>query len=575
MSFTTPPAEKPISRRRQGPSSTVDVLRLPPHNEDAEKGLLGSILIESGGAVLADCRKASLLPEDFYNSAHQTIYAAMLALDDAGAPVDDITLPERLHSTGELKQVGGPAYINELSDRIEVTVHAAHWRVIVQEKARRRRLIATVTAACEKAYDPASPVSELAAGTISALVSLERGAEGDEESLRAVVDKTDEMWRLALEGKPAPYRRTIPWPIPEMNEKFEPLCWEDGDELVIICARSGVGKSSMVRQMIRDHVFGADPTTIVQVYLLETKARQLVARIAGLRSEIPYRESLDAGKLAKWRKSSERLMRYRTGEQYGTTRPGEDFMAFKHRCEEEEFAVQADIHSEWMQKIREVSDERLFVRAHTFDCDKICAQARATHRLTGRTDLVVVDYLQIVKLRTDKGRNGYEIIAEIAAKMKELSRSLGCPVIVIGAVTVDGDGMPELEDLRGSKDAGYAADRIIGVHRPAKDATGAEQTDDRAVKHVQIRQIKARDQGVFTLWSGFRSQLTRFEPLDRHYGATSSTPDGFARGRGRPPGSTDKSPRAAYGSLTRNGERVAAPAKPAAHDDRPWADENP
>src|SRR6476646_8186372 len=348
--------------------------RQPPQKSDAEQGVLASILREGedGKAdLLAQCRRMHLAPEDFFNTAHQIIFSAMLELDEACAGVSDITLPERLARMDQLTTVGGTPYINELRRRIEVASHAWHWLALVLEKSKRRRLITISGEIMERAFDPVALVADSAATSIADLVKLERGAEGDEETVVSVVKQTREMWRRALAGEPSPNRKTISFALPELDEKFEPLCWEDGDELVILCARSGVGKTSLARQIAKQHLFVTDLTAIGQVFLLESKARQLVARMAGLSSEIPYREGLDAAKLKRWRASEKRLRRYKTGATYGTMYAGEDLAHFQSRCEQEEFNSQAEVHSAWLDKIEEAADKRLFVRAHTFDADKI------------------------------------------------------------------------------------------------------------------------------------------------------------------------------------------------------------
>lgn len=575
--------------RRQLPRTIAadpSATRLPPHNLDAEQRVLAAILDEtSEGRFLVTCRSRHLRAADFFNSAHQIIAEAVFALDDAGEPVDSISVPERLHRMGELQAVGGPSYINEvlgtldaLLHRKELDEHAEHWLEIVLEKSRRRRLSLAALALSDKAHDPVADISAATSGAIADLCALERSTEGDTETCRQVAEAVLQKSLLAFADREPPPTRVVSWGVPGWDEAFGPLCAEEGDGLVIVAARSGIGKSSAARQQAF-HLLRTDPDAVAQVFLLETMPQQFYARCAGLESGIPYKESLNNTVLRRWRYSERRLKSIRTGEQHGYPKAGESFEAFQKRAEEAAFANQSGRHMEWMRKLVEWSDKRLFVRAHSFKVDRICAQARATHRLTGRTDLVLVDYLQIVDVDDAKGKRGDEIIKRIAMAFKELAKELRCPVVVIAAVTMEDDTIPGLESLRGSKDAGYAADRIITLHRPKKDAAGADQTDDRAVFHVEARQVKARDNGTHTLWCGFVRELTKFIAPERHFGASSATGDGFARGRGRPLGSKDSAPRAAYGSLKE--ERAAAAAKqPAAgfgreaNDDRPWSDES-
>lgn len=543
-------SDSKFHRRRERdtkPSAADFGDKTPPHDAAAERRILGAILVDFEGTVLPRAVSRQLKASDFYDAKHQLIFEAIEALHGAGSGIDEIVLCDRLQAMSQLQEAGGPSYVDELTrGGMDGLSNALHWVDIILEKSRRRQLIVTTMELMRKAFDPASPVSELAATGVSKLVTLERAQSEGEESCGKVVDAVTEKWRRAIAGEPPPYRRTVSWGLDDMDRNFTPLCAEQGDGLVIIAARSGVGKSSLARQMVH-HLLKTDESAIAQVFLLETQAQQLVARMAGLESGIPYNESLDGRALARWRGERRRLVR--TGQSHGQPERGESFEAFQQRAEEAWFSDQAATHTGSLKWLSAIADKRLFVRAHTYDIDAICAQARAIHRITGRTDLVVVDYLQIVDISDGEGRQGYEVIKHIAMRLKQLAKDLGAPVIAIAAVTVEGDSIPGLEDIRASKDAGYAADRIVMLHRPLKDATGADQTDDRAVIHVQARQVKARDAGVYTLWAGFVRQLTKFMPTDRHYSATSATSEGTAKGRGRPLGAKDSAPRAAYGSL--------------------------
>ena len=549
------PVRKPYGAQKPAPE-TEDPLG--PHDERAERGLLGA-MIDDGQLdpadclrVLAECRRRGLEPTEFYVTRHQVIYEAICALHDLGVPIETIMLISELQRRGELAAAGGPAYLNEITKAVEVAAYALRWAEIIREKSRRRRVMSLATALNAKALDPGMPVEDAIVFGLESLTSLQRLTLGERESVKAEVLRVRSKFDLAAAGEAPPFRRTINWPLPELNDEFEPLCAEEGDSLCLIGAKSGVGKSSLARQMIADTLRGGG---VVQAYLLETRVQQLVARIAGLWSGIPYKEGLLADRLKRWRAAVREEMR--TGGAHGERYVGEDMESFKTRAERTLWERRKEEHEKALAWLDEVADKRLFAYGSIYDCEKICANARALHRMTGRTDLIVVDYLQLVGLGKDKGKQGYEIIKDIARAFHALGKELECTVIAISAVTEDGDGIPGLESLRGSKDAGYAADRVIMIHRPVKDAAGSEQSDDRAEIHVQIRQVKGRDQGFATVWSGFVRALTKFRQLDRHYASNSAKPEGPARGVGQR--GPDKGPRAEYGS------------KKAAKENRPGA----
>ncbi|MGH8336746.1 MAG: DnaB-like helicase N-terminal domain-containing protein, partial [Gammaproteobacteria bacterium] len=117
--------------------------RVAPHNIDAEQGLLASCLLENGADVLNDCLAVKMRPEYFYRPPHQIIFEALIALNQQGVPPDEILVANKLKDSGQLDAIGGHAYIYELTNRIQTTVHAKHWMQIVREKFFLRQLIRT------------------------------------------------------------------------------------------------------------------------------------------------------------------------------------------------------------------------------------------------------------------------------------------------------------------------------------------------------------------------------------------------------------------------------------------------
>ncbi|MBQ8722766.1 MAG: hypothetical protein IJY80_00585, partial [Opitutales bacterium] len=160
------PAPKPRgnvatrNRFQPGRTGTTDE-RVPPHNLDAEQGLLASVIIDGGGDILNTCVEKKLRPEYFFGTAHQLIFDSLLALSASGKGIDEITLCEELRSRGNLEAAGGVIYVNELTARTETTAHAIHWLEIVREKYFLRKLIETSRRTIEAAYSPADKLDSL------------------------------------------------------------------------------------------------------------------------------------------------------------------------------------------------------------------------------------------------------------------------------------------------------------------------------------------------------------------------------------------------------------------------------
>ncbi|PNY81576.1 replicative DNA helicase [Deinococcus koreensis] len=132
--------------------------RVPPHSNDAEISVLGSILLDNDTLnQLGD----TVAPEMFYREGHRKIFTAMRALQDKGDPVDLVTLSEDLRVKGQLDEVGGLTYLIGLSDQVPTAAYAENYARIVQEKHTLRQLISASGKAMQLAYDAQLPLEDL------------------------------------------------------------------------------------------------------------------------------------------------------------------------------------------------------------------------------------------------------------------------------------------------------------------------------------------------------------------------------------------------------------------------------
>src|SRR4051812_21623890 len=130
-------------------------LTVPPHNIEAEAGLLGGILVDKEALIkVADI----VVPEDFYVDRNNIIYGAMLDLYEARQPIDLLTLSNRLEEMKELERIGGAVYLTELVEQVPTAAHVAHYANIVAHKATLRRLISAAGDIAALGYDEAVPL---------------------------------------------------------------------------------------------------------------------------------------------------------------------------------------------------------------------------------------------------------------------------------------------------------------------------------------------------------------------------------------------------------------------------------
>ena len=108
-------------------------LRTPPHSLEAERALLGSILLDANGRgeerVMDECRSEGVTEEAFYGPANRLVYATMLKMSMASKPLDALTLIEELRRENRLDTVGGVAYVQSLIDQVPTTAHAEHYEI--------------------------------------------------------------------------------------------------------------------------------------------------------------------------------------------------------------------------------------------------------------------------------------------------------------------------------------------------------------------------------------------------------------------------------------------------------------
>ena len=131
-------------------------MKTPPNNVDAERAVLGSILLDTTGRderVMDVCQSAGVVPETFFDPRNRAIYGEMMAMARASRPLDALTLTEELSSSGRLEAVGGAAYIQSLIDQTPTTAHAEYYIGIIIAKQLRRTMIDRATATIEKCYD--------------------------------------------------------------------------------------------------------------------------------------------------------------------------------------------------------------------------------------------------------------------------------------------------------------------------------------------------------------------------------------------------------------------------------------
>lgn len=430
--------------------------RIPPANLDAEKGVLGSLLLLNDSI---DEVAEFLTSQHFYSDRHQAIYAAIHELYEAGVRgIDVVTLSEQLEKRKKLEEVGGPAYLLEVLQSVPHAAHARYYGTIVREKAVQRSLIAACTEILKDCYDAEKPVDEILQCAEQNVFSiLEQQEAGEKISIDQIL--LDAWARIEERATRGGGPTGLPTGFADLDAKtngFQP------SELIILAARPSMGKTALVCNFAEAMAQGGHG---VLVFSLEQSRLELAERFLCIRAQV----------------DSHRL------------RSGLLDDAERHRL---------------MVASSELNEMPLFIDDRPGrTVSQISAIARRLKR-QHKLGIVIVDYLQLVEPE-DKRAPREQQIAYISRRLKFIAKELDIPVIALAqlnrGVELREDKRPRLADLRESGAIEQDADLISFLHRPS-----AYDPEDRPGEaEVIIAKHRSGPTGIVTLT--WRPQYMRFE----------------------------------------------------------------
>jgi replicative DNA helicase len=434
--------------------------RTLPHNLDAEKSVLGAILINNDAfnhaAELIDAK-------DFFRDAHRRIFDRMVDLSERGNAIDFITLKEALTKTGDLDEVGGPAYIASLADGVPRSVNIEYYARIVKEKSTLRSLIFSANKILTEAYDAEEEPDLLLDEAERAIFAIaENRIRAGFVPLRDLVrDSFTTIEKLqqskgAVTGVPTGFHD-----LDEMTTGLQP-----GD-LVVVAARPSMGKTSLVLNIAQ--YLGTQTDMIVGFFSLEMSKEQLFMRM--LTSEA----RIDAH-------------RFRSG-----------------------FLNEKD-YGRLSHALGTLAEAKVFIDdAASIGVLEMRAKARrlkAEHGL----NLLIVDYLQLMQ-----GRGRFESrqqeVSAISRSLKGLAKELGVPIIALSQLSRAPEGRtdhrPQLSDLRESGAIEQDADLVMFIYRPEVYEKEETKPEDQGIAEIIIG--KQRNGPIGSIRLSFLNQYTRFE----------------------------------------------------------------
>ncbi len=438
--------------------------KVPPQNLDAEKSLLGAVLIDE--ETLADISE-HVKPKDFYDKRHATIFGGMTRLYERHKPVDLLTLSEELKKKDELDIVGGSAYLTELTNYVPTAAHAEAYAEMVALKAVRRRLIKASAMISELGYDEDNSTQELLEKAEAELFSvsdqsLKQDLVAIETILNDSFDRMEELHRNkgALRGVRTGYR--------DLDNMTAGLQRSD---LIILAARPAMGKTTLVTNLAYNVATVAKQAVLF--FSLEMSKEQLVDRMLA-----------DASGVDAWN--------IRTGN-----------------LSDEDFSKLSDA-------MGEMAEAPIFID----DTPGVSVlEMRTKARRIAHEQpigLIIIDYLQLMQGSGKNDGNRVQEVSEISRGLKLIARELNVPVIALSQLSRSVESrspqIPQLADLRESGSIEQDADIVMFIYR---EAYYNPETERENITDLIIAKHRNGPVGKVELY--FHPERLRFMSLDKHH----------------------------------------------------------
>lgn len=440
--------------------------KIPPHNIDAEKSLLGAILIDQ--EVLIDVVEI-VKATDFYDKRHSKIFAGMIRLYQNHEGVDLITVTDELKKNGHLDEIGGSTYLAELTNHVPTAAHASSYAEIISQAAVRRRLIKASADINSLAFDENLTVPQLLGQSEAELFSvsdssLKQDLTSISDILDTSFDRINDLYvnKGVLRGVKTGYR--------DLDNMTAGLQRSD---LIILAARPAMGKTTLVTNLAYN--VATIEKKAVLFFSLEMSKEQLIDRMLA-----------DAAGVDSWN--------IRTGN-----------------LSEEDFAKLAEASGEMAEAPIFIDDT-----PGVSVLEMRTKARRAAH--DGELGLIIIDYLQLMQGSGSAQANGNRVqeVSEISRGLKLLARELNVPVIALSQLSRSVENrspqIPQLADLRESGSIEQDADIVMFIYR---EAYYNPETERENITDLILAKHRHGPTGTVELY--FHPERLRFMSLDKKH----------------------------------------------------------
>ncbi|MFC2048628.1 replicative DNA helicase [Elusimicrobiota bacterium] len=440
--------------------------RIPPHNLEAEKSVLGSMLIDENAVVV--CINV-LNDTSFYRTAHQLIFNAMKTLFERTEAIDIITVSEVLRQNAHLDNIGGGEYLTSLVDMVVTAANAEHYANMVRNKSMLRELIKVSSKTIEESFK-------------------------DQEDSQSVLDKAEQKVFEIRQKNTKQGFIALSGMVEDSIETIEKICNQDGDvsglstgfkkldkklsglhkgALVIVAGRPSMGKTSFALNIAQ--YIGLEKKVPVGIFSLEMSSQQILLRMLCGEAQV---ES------------------HRVRDGYVGSQEWAALTAAAGRIKESKVFIDDSPN---------ITPLEMKARAR---------RLKAEHSDLG---LIVIDYIQLMSNPGRGNESRQQEISYISRSLKIMAKEIDIPVIALSQLSRapeqrGGDSRPRLSDIRESGAIEQDADVVLFLYRPSYYQKPDEITEDgQNIAEVIIGKQRDGPTGVIEML--FQEEYTRFRDL--------------------------------------------------------------
>ncbi|GHV25871.1 replicative DNA helicase [Clostridia bacterium] len=438
--------------------------RTPPHSIDAERSVLGAMLLDREAAIVA---LEVLKPHSFYSPAHREIFSGLQQINATGQPIDLVTADAELARRGTLEGVGGIEYLAAIAQYVPTTANAKAYINIVDEKYILRSLIEAADKISAHSYDESSPVPDILTSAERSIYDVAMRTAGSSTlvHIRDILPGTYERIEMLdklkgqIDGVPSGFTE-----LDKLTTGFHP------GELIIMGARPSMGKTSVLMNMVEYAALQGKKTCAV--FSLEMPREQIAMRLLCSEARVDMQQ-VRAGKLSDddWSRLSMALSPIAASSLYVDDTPGLTPSQLRSRCR----------------------------------------RLKLEHGL----DLIGVDYLQLMGADQRSESRQVEVSA-ISRALKGISQELRTPLIACAQLSranaARQDKRPFLSDLRDSGSIEQDADIVMFLHRESYYDPETELKNQ-----AELIISKQRNGALGTVNLAWHGQYTRFTNLGQNH----------------------------------------------------------